>query len=52
MHRGEGELNDPIRYEEVRKAISRLKNGKAAGIDEIVNETIKYGGEPVYVVIW
>ena len=48
--RGQGELNEPIRYEETRKAITKLKNGKAAGIDEIVNETIKYGGEPVYIV--
>ena len=50
--RGEDELNDPIRFEEVRKTINRLKNGKAAGIDEIVNEIIKYGGDPVHVVIW
>ena len=50
--RGEGELNEKIRFEEVRKVIRRLNNGKAAGIDEIVNEIIKYGGDPVYLVIW
>ena len=50
--RGEGDLNEKIRYEEVRKTISRLRNGKAAGVDGIVNEIIKYGGEQVHVVIW
>ena len=50
--RGEDELNEPIRFEEVRKTINRLKNGKAAGIDEIVNEIIKFGGDPVHTVIW
>ena len=52
VERGEGELNDPIRFEEVRKAITKLKNGKAMGIDQMVNEVIKYGGDPVHIVIW
>ncbi len=30
---------------EVRRVINRLKNNKAGGPDEIVNENIKYGGE-------
>ena len=38
--------------EEVRKVISRLKNGKAAGVDGIVNEIIKHGGEQVHVAMW
>ena len=42
--RGSSELNEKIRLEEVRKVISRLKNGKAAGVDGIVNEIIKHGG--------
>ena len=42
--RGSGELNEKIRLEEVRKIIGRLKNGKAAGVDGIVNEIIKHGG--------
>ena len=34
-------LNAPITQEEVLKAITRLKNGKACGIDRILNEFIK-----------
>ena len=52
QERGEGQMNEPIQYQEVRKTIERLKNGKAAGIDHIVNEVIKYGGEQVHLVIW
>jgi hypothetical protein len=47
-----GRLNEKITFEEVRKIIGRLENGKAAGIDEINNEIIKYGGEQAHVVIW
>ena len=47
-----GELNEKIRLEEVRKIINRLKNGKAAGVDGIVNEIIKHGGEQVHVAMW
>ena len=50
--RGDGDLNKKIRYEEVKSVIGRLCNGKAAGIDEIVNEVIKYGGEPTSLMIW
>ena len=34
-------LNTPFTEQEVRKQIQRLKNGKACGIDAIVNEFIK-----------
>jgi hypothetical protein len=33
--------------DEVRKAISKLKNRKAAGLDQVHSEMIKYGGEDV-----
>ena len=45
-------MNEKIDLEEVRKVIQRLKNGKAAGIDGIVNEIIKHGGEQMHIVIW
>ena len=40
--RGGAWMNDPIRYAEVEGVISGLKNGKAAGVDEILNEVLKY----------
>ena len=50
--RGAGELSREITLDEVTRCISKLKKGKAAGIDEIINELIKYGGEQVHMVIW
>jgi hypothetical protein len=37
-------LNRPIEKEEVSSAISKLKNGKAVGIDGINSEMLKGGG--------
>ena len=34
-------LNSPISEDEVKKAVKRLKNGKACGEDNILNEMIK-----------
>jgi hypothetical protein len=38
-------LNRPITEDEVRKAVSRLKSGKATGTDGIFAEMLKAGGE-------
>lgn len=36
---------EPPTKEEIRRAIRKLKNNKASGIDNIPGELIKYGGE-------
>ena len=41
------ELNSEVTIEELRLAISQLKNGKSAGPDAILNEFIKFGSERV-----
>ena len=38
-------LNIPISYDEVAKAIDKLKNGKSGGEDNIINEYIKLSSE-------
>ena len=37
----ENTLNNEIRFDEIKKAISKLKNGKTAGLDNVTNEYIK-----------
>jgi hypothetical protein len=40
-------MNDPITVDEILKALSQLKNGKAASpVTGIPNELLKYGGTP------
>ena len=49
------ELNNPISAEEIQKSIRNLKNGKAYGGDEILNEYIKASAElflPLYVSLF
>ena len=46
------ELDIQITLEEVEKIVSRLKNGKAAGTDGIVNEILRFGGENMNLAIW
>ena len=47
MPRGERSMNEVIGSGEVKAAIKRLKAGKSAGLDGIVGECIKSGGETV-----
>jgi hypothetical protein len=41
------ELNQPISEDEVMKVIAILKQGKAAGVDAMVNEILMFGGEGI-----
>lgn len=43
---------EELSMEEVRKAIRMLKDGKAAGIDELPSEAWKYGGEGMEEWVW
>ena len=36
----------------MEKCVKRLRRGKATGVDGMVNEVLKYGGEGVVGVIW
>ena len=49
MERGGGRLlvQGPIKRREVKRAIGRLKLGKASGVDGITAEMLKFGGEAV-----
>ena len=38
-------MNVNMTQEEVEKAIAKLKNGKASGVDGVIGEIVKYGGE-------
>ena len=42
---GRLKVQGPIKRREVRRAIGRLKMGKAAGVDGITAEMLKFGGE-------
>ena len=45
-------LNSPIKKEEVAHIIQQLQSGKAAGIDSLINEIFKYGGEAIGTATW
>jgi len=46
------ELDQEIRLQEVKIAISNAKRGKAVGIDGIMNEVFKYGNEQTTTYLW
>lgn len=46
------EINEPIQPEEVVLAVKSLRNNKAAGIDGMVNEILKLGGDEVTTATW
>ena len=46
------ELDASITEDEVEAAVKKLKRGKAAGDDELVAETFKYGGEEMLKALW
>jgi hypothetical protein len=46
------DLDRPITLLEVQKVVSKLKKGKAVGIDGISNEILKYGGDKVIQYLW
>jgi len=52
--RGErrGDVEPEISRGEIRKALGKLKDGKAMGGDEIPGEAWKYGGERIEEFIW
>lgn len=44
---GRQQVQEQITREEVSKAITRLRGGKAPGVDGISAEMLKYGGDAV-----
>ena len=45
-------LGTQITFEEVQIIAKRLKNGKALGVDGIVNEILRFGGDNMNQVLW
>ena len=43
---------EPIKKIEVEERVKKLKNGKAAGKDEVTKEMVKGGGDVVVDWIW
>ena len=46
------QLNAPIALQEVIAVLHNLRNGKAGGIDSLINEIFKYGGNEITVATW
>ena len=45
-------LDRAVELEEVNRAIKKLKRGKAAGIDNYMNEIFMYGGDKLKEATW
>ena len=52
LHEGDEQLNAPMTKEEVKIIVQKLKNAKASGIDGVIGEFFKYGGETVLEATW
>ena len=52
VRRGNYFGGEPIRKIEVEEKVKKLKNGKAAGKDEVTEEMVKGGGDVVADWIW
>ena len=46
------DLDSDLTEEEVQLAISKLKKGKSAGVDDIISEWLMYGGERMNQALW
>ena len=42
----------PPSFDEVRRALKGLQHNKAAGLDEITTELLKYEGEKLYRIMY
>ena len=51
-YREAGEMDDDITEEEVRVVVQRLRNGKAAGVDGVIGELLKEGGNWMITSLW
>ena len=47
-----GDLDRPIERAEVERAVKKMKSGKASGVDGIVSEILKRGGEGMLELTW
>src|SRR3954453_16905142 len=46
------QLNAPLALQEVIAVLHNLRNGKAGGLDSLINEILKYGGNEITVATW
>ena len=53
MVQGRGKIKEQkgISKKEIRRAVTKLKLGKAAGVDGVRAEMLKYGGEPIIDIL-